>query len=129
MIALAYQCRSKPIIGMVPILPRIETPPLFIQPPKVIAFQQSISQVDSTTCTLPWLVDCSQTCVIKITTRELNENYSAESILQLNLHSKALSYHLISRLPYFLQDRIPPSRPYLLPGSHWVWYSNPCLSL
>ena len=98
MIALAYQCRSKPIIGLVPILPRIETPPLFIQPPNVVTFQQNISQVDSTTCTLPWLIDCSSSRVIKFSTTQLNEAYTTESILQLNLHSKALSYHLISRL-------------------------------
>ena len=58
MIVLAHQNRSKPNIGIVPTLPPIQIPPLFIQPPKVVKFQQEIEQVDTTTTTLPWLVDC-----------------------------------------------------------------------
>ena len=123
MIALAYQNRAKPIIGTVPILPPIQTPPLFIQPPKVIKFQQNITQVDSTTTTLPWLVDCCVHSVINLPALQLQANYTPASILHLNNHSKHVSYHLISRLPIFLQDRLPPSRPDLFPGSHWVWNS------
>ena len=36
MIALAHQNRSKPIIGIVPTLPPIQIPPIFIQPPKLL---------------------------------------------------------------------------------------------
>lgn len=123
MIALSYQNRSKPIIGLVPILHPIQTPPLSSKPQKVVKFQHNISQVDSTTTTLPWLVDCCCFQVNENTAIQSYEKYTPESILHLNNHVKALSYHLISFLPSFLYDWLPPSRTGLLPGSHWVWNS------
>ena len=71
------------------------------------------------------MFDCCL-CIPSIQRNELQINHqypSTESIQELNLHSKAMSFHLISRLPHFLQYRMPPSRPYLQPGTHWVWNS------
>ena len=53
----------------------------------------------------------------------LPDSYSPASITELNNHAKALSYHLISRLPTFLEYLLPPTCPNLFPESHWVWNS------
>ena len=70
MLALAYQFRNHPIIGTVPVVPTITTPPLFIQPPKSVSFQNEISKVDHITITKQWLFDwCS--CIPSIQRSEL----------------------------------------------------------
>ena len=102
MIALAHQNRSKSTIGTIPTLPPIQIPPIFIQPPKVVKFQQEIAQVDTHITTLPWLVDCCILRVIEIPAHQLDNTSSPTSIIKLNNHAKALSYHLISHLPTFL---------------------------
>ena len=113
MLALAYQYKNQPIIGTIPVQPEIVTPPLFILPPKIVCYQNDIAKVNHTNITKQWMVECCL-CIpsIPISEQQINHQYpSPESMHELNQHSKALSFHLISRLPHFLQYRLPPSRP------------------
>jgi len=128
LIELAYNCRALPIIGTVPVLPEIEIAPLLILPPKVIQFKQDISKVDDLKITLELINMISIVIIsIKKSREQITAQFSTqEHISALDQHAKSMSYHLISRLPQFLEDRIPPNREDLLPGNHWVWSSLRC---
>lgn len=55
-IGFAYNYRAEPIIGTVPESPEINTPPLFIQHPKVIKFQHNVSKRNDATITFNWII-------------------------------------------------------------------------
>ena len=106
---MAYNYRALPIIGTVPELIVEEIPPLFIQPPKVIQFQKEICKVNDVTVKLCFIQSIAINITsIKKTRLQILEAYSTPAqISELDNHSKSLSFHLLSRLPSFLEFRNP----------------------
>ena len=124
LVQLAFETKTLPVIGIVPILPPIEVPTMMVKPPTVISFEELSKVILSEQFDIEWLGKCKKviSSISNVNNESTMDRYRC-NLNGLSSYVKTCSSILLNRLHPFLRTRIPLQRTDLLPGRHWVWDS------
>jgi len=122
LIKMAFDLHTEVPIAKVPTLPPVKIPRTILPPPSIVTFC-STEQLESFVATEQYC--CSvYNCIKSINLLGLDMlQDNVGDMDSHNSHADLLAKKILSRLPFFVEHRIPSEKRHLLPGRHWVWSS------